>query len=455
MCILHNINTTMADQNNNQYSFISLLKYRFNLDAEKAEEAIIIKAIKDNIEFKGTNLWTLIFAVLIASIGLNVNSTAVIIGAMLISPLMGPIMGIGLGLGIFDFQLIKDALKNLFVAVAISLIASTAYFFISPLHEARSELLARTAPTIWDVLIALFGGLAGIIASSRKNITNAIPGVAIATALMPPLCTAGYGLGTGNIYYFLGAFYLFLINCVFISISTFLIVRYLKFKPVHYVNEQVEKKMRKYIWGIAILTILPSVYLAYRFVEQEIFKQNAQNFINVEVKAKGMFVIDKNIDEREHRIELFVYGEKLNDSLSHAIAAKKKMYGLEKAEVVIEQTLNTEQRNKQTTTLKPDLSKELERQLVEKDVKINELNSQLNAQFQLADSAIYKEFEALYGAPKELIISRSIDFNENGRDTITLVYYSLLKRPKHFDRLQLEAWLKERIRAKRLKVTYN
>ncbi|WP_317899806.1 TIGR00341 family protein [Aurantibacillus circumpalustris] len=425
------------------------------MDAEKADENTIIDSIKSNIEFKGTNLWTLIFAILIASIGLNVNSTAVIIGAMLISPLMGPIMGIGLGAGIFDFQLIKDALKNLFVAAAISLIASTVYFFISPLHEARSELLARTTPTIWDVLIALFGGLAGIIASSRKSITNAIPGVAIATALMPPLCTAGYGLGTGNIYYFLGAFYLFLINCVFISVSTFLIVRYLKFKPVHLVNEEMEKKVRKYIWWIAILTIIPSIFLAYRFVEQEIFKQNAESFINREVRSNGIFVIDKTIDVRDRRIELFVYGEKLTDSLSRTIVKKKKLYGLEKAEVIIEQTLNTNQRTKELIAEKPDISLELKTQLIEKDKLINKLNMRINSQFQAADSSIYREFSALYGKPKELIISRTLDFTEKGLDTITLVYYLLHKKPKHIDKSQLENWLKERTKSKRLKVVSN
>ena len=443
------------NDNKNHYSLRNLLRYRFNLDAEKAEESTIIASIKDNIEFKGTNLWTLIFAILIASIGLNVNSTAVIIGAMLISPLMGPIMGIGLGAGIFDFQLIKDALKNLFVAVAISLITSTVYFFISPLHEARSELLARTTPTIWDVLIALFGGLAGIIASSRKSITNAIPGVAIATALMPPLCTAGYGLGTGNFYYFLGAFYLFVINCVFISVSTFLIVRYLKFKPVHYVNEETEKKMRKYIWWIAILTIIPSIFLAYRFVQQEIFKQNAETYINREVKANGMFVIEKTIDASERKIELFIYGEKLTDSLSHQIANKKELYGLKNSEVIIEQTLNTNQRTKELMAAKPDLSLELKTQLMEKDKMISDLKARINNQFQTADSAIYKEFMALYGKPKELIISRTLDFTENGSDTITLVFYSLAKRSQRIDKLQLENWLKERTKSKRLKVVSN
>ena len=181
---------------------------------DKDNEALIVESIRNGVEFKGTNLWILIFAIFIASLGLNVNSTAVIIGAMLIYPLMGPIMGIGLGVGINDFELIKKAFRNLLIATIFSVLTSTLYFLLSPLNEARSELLARTTPTIYDVLIAFFGGMAGIVASSTKLKGNVIPGVAIATALMPPLCTAGFGLANGNMHYFFGAFYLFFINSV-------------------------------------------------------------------------------------------------------------------------------------------------------------------------------------------------------------------------------------------------
>ena len=161
---------------------------------------------------------------------------------MLISPLMGPIMGLGLGLGIYDFELIKKSLKNLTIAVVISLTTSSLYFLLTPLREAQSEILARTYPTIWDVFIAFLGGLAGIIAITRKDKGNAIPGVAIATALMPPLCTAGYGIASGNFLFFLGSFYLFFINSVFISLSTFLIVRFLKFPQINFVDLKLEKK---------------------------------------------------------------------------------------------------------------------------------------------------------------------------------------------------------------------
>jgi uncharacterized hydrophobic protein (TIGR00271 family) len=224
-------------------SLFSFFKEIFDLQEGKEEEYNTIETIKKGIEFKGTNLWVLIFAIFIASIGLNVNSTAVIIGAMLISPLMGPIMGLGLGLGIYDFELIKKSLKNLTIAVVISLTTSSLYFLLTPLREAQSEILARTYPTIWDVFIAFLGGLAGIIAITRKDKGNAIPGVAIATALMPPLCTAGYGIASGNFLFFLGAFYLFFINSVFISLSTFLIVRFLKFPQINFVDLKLEKKL--------------------------------------------------------------------------------------------------------------------------------------------------------------------------------------------------------------------
>ena len=200
--------------------FQNYLKGIFDPSEDRESEVETIENICKGINFRGSNLWVLIFAIFIASLGLNVNSTAVIIGAMLISPLMGPIMGIGLGLGINDFELIKKAFRNLAIATVFGILTSTFYFLISPLNEARSELLARTTPTIYDVLIAFFGGMAGIVASSTRLKGNVIPGVAIATALMPPLCTAGFGIASGNFSYFFGAFYLYMINSVFIAFAT-------------------------------------------------------------------------------------------------------------------------------------------------------------------------------------------------------------------------------------------
>ena len=211
---------------------LKYIKRYFNLLHDKEDEQEVIEQVRGSIVFRGTNLWILIFAILIASLGLNVNSTAVIIGAMLVSPLMGPIIGMGLAVGISDFELLKQSLKNYGVATLISVVTATVYFFISPLSEAQSELLARTSPSLYDVLIAFCGGAAGVLALTCKSKGQVIPGVAIATALMPPLCTAGYGLATAQWSYFFGAFYLFFINTVFIATATFLGAKLLRFHPV-------------------------------------------------------------------------------------------------------------------------------------------------------------------------------------------------------------------------------
>ena len=206
-----------------------------DLNRSKEDEQVTVDSIRNGVEFKGTNLWVLIFATFIASLGLNLNSTAVIIGAMLISPLMGPIMGVGLAIGQNDFELMKRSLKSYMVATLFSVVTATLYFLFTPLDEVQSELLAR---------IALFGGLAGIVALATKEKGNVIPGVAIATALMPPLCTAGFGLATGNLLYFLGAFYLYFINSVFISLATFLGVRFMHFKRKQFVDKEREKMVK-------------------------------------------------------------------------------------------------------------------------------------------------------------------------------------------------------------------
>lgn len=247
---------------NKIFDFISLHK-------GEEEQKKVLENIKSNISFRGSNLWILACAIVIASVGLNVNSTAVIIGAMLISPLMSPIVGAGLALAIYDFDLLKKSGKNLLIATIVSLAVASIYFYISPFKEAQSELLARTSPNIYDVLIAFFGGLVGVIALTRVEKGNPIPGVAIATALMPPLCTAGYGLAIGNFSYFFGAFYLYTINCFFICISTFLIIKYLKYEPVRSLNPKFEKQIRYGITSLILIMIIPSFYLAYNLLNEK------------------------------------------------------------------------------------------------------------------------------------------------------------------------------------------
>ena len=265
----------------------------FSLHLDNEEEVKVIEAVKRNVEFSGTNLWVLMLAIFIASIGLNVNSTAVIIGAMLISPLMGPIVGAGMALGINDFQLLKKSILNLVIATLISATVSSVYFLISPLSDASSELLSRTNPTIYDVLIALFGGLAGIVGASRVEKGNVIPGVAIATALMPPLCTVGYGIATMQPRFVFGGGYLYLINCTFICLATLAIVRYLKYPSVSFLNRKESNRIRSIITFISLLMIIPAAYLAFQFVKENKFRKNINQFLDDHFEKKGNTVVFK------------------------------------------------------------------------------------------------------------------------------------------------------------------
>jgi uncharacterized hydrophobic protein (TIGR00271 family) len=438
---------------------IRIFKYRFNLDEDKAAEDEIIENIKKGIEFKGANLWTLIFAILIASIGLNVNSTAVIIGAMLISPLMGPIMGIGLGAGIFDFNLIKLSLKNLAIASLIGLLTSTVYFLLSPLHYAQSELLARTSPTIWDVLIAFFGGLAGIVASSRKKYNNVIPGVAIATALMPPLCTAGFGIATLQWSYFFGAFYLFVINSVFISISTFLIVRFLKFRPVSYVNNDTSAKVQRWVGIIAVLTIIPSVYLAYHFVKNEIFRQNVTQLINNEIIMNGLTVISKKEDPDKKEIVITILDNTKTDSLQQVLEFKKDKYDLSDTRLLIKGTGGSAENEISVNDLKEGIVEDLfgkqEQLLKQKNNEIRELKSMNDRQlkFRQKKAEAVEEFYSLYGETKELIIEQAVVYKGDKTDTVLLAYVK--PKYKRYTNSQLESmqkWLKAKFKIKEVKV---
>ncbi len=302
-----------------------IVKKYFNIMPDKENEEGTIQSISAGVSFHGATLWVLVFAIFIASLGLNVNSTAVIIGAMLISPLMGPIIGMGLAVGINDFDLLKRSAKNYIVATVISVATATIYFLLTPLDEAQSELLARTSPTLYDVLIALFGGAAGIVALATKGKGNVLPGVAIATALMPPLCTAGFGIATGNIYYFLGAFYLFFINTVFISLATYLGVRMMKFKQKQFINEARYKRVRQYIIGAVIATMVPAAFMTYHIVRNSIFDTNVSKFINEQLDNAGTRIISYDVNKDSLTLRVVAVGRELTDS---SIAnAEKTMAG--------------------------------------------------------------------------------------------------------------------------------
>ena len=292
------------------FSFITKTVDSFRLNQEKEDFHVIAENIDSGVVFKGTNLWILVFAILICSLGLNVNSTAVVIGAMLVSPLMGPIIGLGFGIATSDIALLKKALYNYLFAGIVAIVASTLYFALTPIHVAQTEMLARTSPNIYDVLIAFFGGLAGIVAIASKMKGNVIPGVAIATALMPPLCTAGYGLATLQWNFFLGAFYLFFINTVFISLATLLTARLLKFPQKEQLDEKLSKRTNRIILFITILTIVPSIYFGYTMVQQDRYMQKALRFVKSEIAkhpTKNSFLKSKQLFPSTSILSFFVF----------------------------------------------------------------------------------------------------------------------------------------------------
>lgn len=301
------------------------LKDYFNLSSYLEDESVAVDSIMEGVSFHGPNIVILIIAIFIASLGLNTNSAAVIIGAMLISPLMGPIIGIGLGVGTYNFPLVKRAVRNLSAAAAFSVLASTIYFVISPVSEGHSELLARTSPTIYDVLIGFFGGAAGIVAIACKQKGNVIPGVAIATALMPPLCTAGYGLATWQLQYFTGAFYLFIINSIFISLATLIGVKLFHFSPYKFVDENRRKRVKRWLLTIVIITLLPSIYLTIMMLRESYFQSDANSFIEKEFNFPNTQVFSKDVYIKDWKkyIDITLIGEKVNvDSLQLAMTKK-------------------------------------------------------------------------------------------------------------------------------------
>ena len=294
-------------------------KYIYIYDQVDTDAAA--QRIKNGIWLKGPNAWILAFAIVIASVGLNVNSTAVIIGAMLISPLMGPIIGTGLAMGTNDIDLLKQAGKNLLVMVLISLAASMVFFTLSPLSLLNpTELEARTSPTIYDVLIALFGGLAGILENSRKEQGTTIAGVAIATALMPPLCTAGYGLARGELHFFIGAMYLFIINSVFIALATYIMVKYLRFKAVTGIDPLVAKKRRNLITAGLAIVVIPSFISAVGLILENNYERNVRNLVDNNRFVGRSYIYDYKVKKR--KVTLEVAGEALTDSLRADFFAK-------------------------------------------------------------------------------------------------------------------------------------
>ena len=428
--------------------FKSVLRSTTNLtgyiDTDAAE-----KAIRNNIYFRGPNVWILAIAIIIASIGLNVNSIPVVIGAMLISPLMGPIFGLGLGLGVNDVELMKSSGKNLVTMVCISLAASTAYFLITPLSLTNpTELLARTNPTIYDVFIALIGGFAGILEQCRKEKGTVFSGVAIATALMPPLCTAGFSIACGNLTYFLGALYLFFINCLFIMLATYISVKYFKFRQVEFEDPAKGKRTKRVSTVIILIFIIPSIWSAVTLIQRNNFEKNASEFIGHSKAYNKSVIYDYKIQHAEiSTIELFFTGEPLNDETKEIIYRTAAEFGLKEENIIMNDHAKTDDFD--DLELVKGIYDKMDAEVAKRDDEIRRLKDELKVAkgTDIPYLQIAREIANTYPAVREVYLSQGAHVHTDSlhmTSVITLVVRcDTLMVKDEYDRLN--EWLKIRL----------
>ena len=445
-------------QRDNTQTLWQVVKGYFNAFPEKDCEDEVVAQISDGVDFHGATLWVLIFAIFIASLGLNVNSTAVIIGAMLISPLMGPIIGMGLAVGIADLKLFKRALTNYLITTVISVVTATIYFTISPITEAQSELLARTSPTLYDVLIALFGGAAGILAISTKSKNNVIPGIAIATALMPPLCTAGYGLAVSNTSYFFGAFYLYFINTVFIAFTTCIGVRLLHFHRKKFVDREKMKRVNYYIAGILLITMIPAGYMTWRIIKQSVIENNIEKFVRDELDNSGTYIISHEYDSKTKTLNVVAIGKPI--SVGAIAKAQKSMadyklgdYTLKVIQGASSDSLLAIQRNKKGLAVTGEGNSSKWQEQAYQNVA---LQKQLAAytRYPVLANDMKRELKVVCPAAKSLVLSQS---SECFLDTaLTKGYVMAVVKTNNTlakdDRQQLYEWLKARVKTDSLEL---
>lgn len=418
------------------------------LTHEVEDPEMIHDSIEKGVVFRGTNLWILIFAVFIASVGLNMNSTAVVIGAMLISPLMGPINGIGYSVATYDFQLLRKSLINYAFAFFGALISATLYFLITPIHTEHSELLARTSPTIYDVFIALFGGLAGIVAISSKNKGNVIPGVAIATALMPPLCTAGYGIATWKWDFFFGALYLFMINSVFIALSSMLVSQLLRFPKKTFLLSKEIKNTQIVVVIVILLTVIPSIIFGVRLVEKEKFKAGATEFVEKVKFWNGNYLLGHKINEDEQRISLIYGGDEMDEQSLMQLEMKGIESGIDTSAIEVQQGIKTNDNS--------DIFESFEKEKDMAQAELQRLNGELDLSKQYSDSLLaipnigdqllgelrilYPEIQSLsYATGKQFIDSNNREIPQ------TVIVLSTEKRIRDKEQEKIKNWIQNRI----------
>lgn len=411
----------------------------FSLANEQDSPQTIHDNIMSGIVFKGTNLWILMVAIVMASVGLNVNSTAVIIGAMLISPLMGPIIGMGYGLGTYDFDLVRQSIKNYLFAVVTGLIVSTLYFSISPLNEAHSELLARTAPNIYDVLIAFFGGLAGFIAIVSRYKGNVITGVAIATALMPPLCTAGYGLATGKWNFFGGALYLLAINTVFIALSALITTRFFGQPLIQQTDPHKKQLANRYVSIIVILTLVPSVVLGMAFITQDQFNRQVKGFIS-NIKVENNYLLKYEVSPSRKQINLIFGGIGLSETQKDELEQLLKAQGIV-AELNFQQGFSFSQIgdiNIQTELLRKELSH------LREDITKVKQQSAPNANNTLAQTLLL-ELQSLYPQVSSISLANTEQSSLTTAIPQRIMLIQLNKTPNSISLTALNTWARQRL----------
>lgn len=446
----------MRLDNKRNFLFRKFLKEYLDLHRSKEDEQVTVEYIRNGVEFKGTNLWILIFATVIASLGLNVNSTAVIIGAMLISPLMGPTMGIGLSIGLNDFELMKRSLKSYAVATLFSVVTATLYFLFTPLDEVQSELLARTSPTIYDVFIALMGGLAGIVALATKEKGNVIPGVAIATALMPPLCTAGFGLATGNLLYFLGAFYLYFINSVFISLATYIGVRVMRFERKQFVDKERERMVKRYIVWITIATMCPAVYLTYNIVRETLYQTSANRFITQELQFPDSQILNREISYDKHEIRVVLVGKEIPENQIAEARNRLEEYNLDNTKLVVFQGIGNDHAldiSNIKSMVMEDFYRNSEKQLSDQRAELDSLRRALDSfSGSQVDMRMGKEMKVLFPMVRTISISKSLQLAVDSArmDTVTFAIIGCGHAPSKQERDKMFSWLKARTGAEKV-----
>ena len=448
----------MSETSKKQYRSIygrvaAFIRTRFSLEEDKACRDDVVASVSKSVEFRGVNLWVLIFATMIASLGLNVNSTAVIIGAMLISPIMGPIIGAGVALGINDFELLKKSLRNFALMMSTAMVASTLYFMLSPLSTNTSELIARTTPTAYDVLIALFGGLAGMVAQTRRDRSSTvIPGVAIATALIPPLCTAGFGIASGQWEFFFGALYLFFINTVFIAMASYAIVRLLKYEHKVFVDKKYESRVRLAMLSLMVVFFIPSLVIGFHMVRVSVFEANSERYVSQVFDFPQTRVVESTYSFAKKgepsQIELLLVGEHLDDNVIENARARMQDYGLGDAQLTVRQANAADRVDLES------LQQSYVELLEEKNARIERMRKQLERyRFSELDvEDVSHEAGIIEPHLGTMSLTKGISFDTEGTAIDTMLVCVVSSSGGEIDCERLSEWLRRRTKVGKIKI---